>query len=42
MYTDELKIFLLLFADDAVLFADSSESLQLMLNDLDQYYVHGD
>jgi len=34
---DELKIFLLLFEDDAVLFAHSPESLQLMLNDLDQY-----
>ena len=34
---DELQIFLLLYADDAVLFAKSPEALQSMLNDLERY-----
>ena len=36
---NQLKIFLLLFADDAVLFAHSPETLQSMLNDM-QHYCH--
>ena len=31
------KIFLLLFADDAVLFAENPLSLQLLLNDVEKY-----
>ena len=34
---NEMKIFLLLFADDAVLFAQTPTALQSMLNDLEQY-----
>ena len=34
---NEMKIFLLLFADDAVLFAQTPAALQSMLNDLEQY-----
>ena len=34
---NELKIFLLLFADDTVLFAQSPETLQSMLNDMKRY-----
>jgi len=34
---DDLKVFILLFADDAVLFAHTPEALQSLLNDL-QYY----
>ena len=34
---NELKLFLLLFADDQVLFATSPETLQLLLTDLENY-----
>ena len=34
---NELKLFLFLFADDAILFANTSEALQSMLNDLYVY-----
>ena len=34
---DELNIFLILYADDQVLFATSPESLQSMLNDIETY-----
>ena len=34
---NELKLFLILYADDQVLFASSPESLQLMLNDIENY-----
>jgi exonuclease III len=33
----ELQLFLLLYADDSVIFAKSKESLQAMLNDLNEY-----
>ena len=36
---NELKLFVLLFADDAVLFAHSPQALQTLLNDLYQYCV---
>ena len=35
---NELKIFLILFADDQVLFAKSPETLQSLLTDLENYY----
>ena len=35
--TGELKLFLILFADDQVLFSTSPTSLQLMLNDVETY-----
>ena len=34
---NEMKLFLLLFADDAILFAQKPEALQCMLNDLSTY-----
>lgn len=34
---DELKIYILLFADDAVVFAKTPHSLQLMLNDMSDF-----
>ena len=34
---DELQLFLLLYADDAVVFAESPEVLQLILNDFESY-----
>ena len=34
---DDLKIFLLLFANDAVLFAENPLSLHLLLNDVEKY-----
>lgn len=34
---NKLKLFLILYADDKVLFATSPSSLQRMLNDLEQY-----
>ena len=34
---NEVKLFMLLFADDAVLFAETPQALQSMLNDLEQY-----
>ena len=34
---NEMKFFLLLFADDAILFAQKPEALQSMLNDLSTY-----
>ena len=34
---DELQLFLLLYADDAVVFAKSPEVLQLILNDIESY-----
>ena len=34
---DEIKLFLILFADDHVAFAKSPQSLQLILNDIDNY-----
>ena len=34
---DEIKIFLILFADDQVAFAKSPQSLQLILNDIENY-----
>ena len=34
---DNLKLFLLLFADDTVLFSCSQEGLQLLLNKLNDY-----
>ena len=34
---DELQLFLLLCADDAVVFAKSPEALQLILNDIESY-----
>jgi hypothetical protein len=38
MFTiDEIKLFLLLYADDQVLFAKSPETLQHILNDIQQY-----
>jgi len=38
MFTqDDLKVFILLFTDDAVLFAHTPEALQYLLDDL-QYY----
>ena len=36
---DELKIFMLLYADDAVIFAKSPEVLQSVLNDIETYCV---
>ena len=35
--TNDLKLFLILFADDQVLFAKSPQTLQLMLTDLENY-----
>ena len=35
---NEMEKFVLLFADDAVLFAQTPAALQSMLNDLEQYY----
>lgn len=37
---DELKLFLILFADDQALFAKSPESLQSMLTDIERYCRH--
>ena len=34
---DQLSIYLLLFADDAVLFSESAEGLQSSLNNLNKY-----
>jgi hypothetical protein len=34
---NELKLYILLFADDTVLFAHTSQALQSMLNDLQNY-----
>ena len=34
---DELKIFMTLYADDAIVFAKTSDDLQSMLNDIDLY-----
>ena len=34
---NEVKLFMLLFADDAVLFAETPQALQSMLDDLEQY-----
>ena len=34
---DNLKLFLILFADDAVIFANNQASLHSILNDLGQY-----
>ena len=34
---DEIQIFMLLYADDAVLFAKSPAALQSILNDLERY-----
>ena len=34
---DDVKLFILLFADDAVLFAHTPEALQSLLNDLHRY-----
>ena len=34
---NELKLFLILFADDQVVFAKSPHTLQLMLNDIENY-----
>ena len=34
---DEMRLFLLLYADDAVVFAKSPEVLQLILNDIESY-----
>ena len=34
---DELKLFLVLYADDQVVFAKSPATLQLLLNDIEQY-----
>ena len=34
---EELTLFILLYADDAVIFAKSAESLQSMLNDIQEY-----
>ena len=39
MTLDDVKIFLLLFADDAALFAQNPRSLQLMLCDIETYCV---
>ena len=39
---DEMKLFLILFADDQVLFATSPTSLQLILNDIETYYTSWD
>ena len=36
---DELKIFMMLYADDAVIFAKSPKVLQSMLNDIETYCV---
>lgn len=38
---NELKLFLILYADDQVLFALSPESLQLMLHDIENYCKKG-
>ena len=34
---DELKLFLILFADDQVVFAKSPDTLQSLLNDIENY-----
>ena len=34
---EEMTLFILLYADDAVIFAKSAESLQSMLNDIQEY-----
>ena len=34
---DELKLFIILFADDQVVFAKSAHALQLLLNDIENY-----
>ena len=36
---DEIQIFLLLFADDTVLFAYSKEGLQVLLNQLNTHFT---
>ena len=35
--TEDMKLFLVLFADDQVLFSTSPTSLQSMLNDIESY-----
>ena len=40
MTLNDIKIFLLFFADDAVLFAQNPRSLQSMLSDVEAYCVH--
>ena len=37
---DELNLFLVLFADDAIIFGNNPESLQSILNDLEQYCIN--
>jgi len=39
MKIDDLKIFLLLFADDAVVFSNDASSLQSILNDIEKYCI---
>ena len=37
MSIDDIKVFLLLFADDGALFASNPQTLQSMLNDVETY-----
>ena len=39
---NELKLFLILYADDQVVFASSPQTLQSLLNDIETTVVYGD